>query len=688
MNRYLLTGVVILACICITISIAYACVYLYIDAEYEEYVGVGDPVYIYAWVSSGGPVTSWDWDWPSGFYNVDSDDDDYDSNWEGTCDTAGKYTIEVEATGPNGQDDDETYVYVVEVRLYPSKAFVPLYNDDENELVQVGVSLEPSELNTGKVILNASNNIRVWYDSGKQYEVTPLPTTWYVYRDQVPSSVWVGGTSPSSSIDDAWLEISYKTYWSPILDSETVNFTVLNVEITEPDGDGPPDFDHQFVFDEDIYQKATCTIDDVEGETGTEITALDNVLEWELDSVGRCVWESDPDPAVGSYVTFDYTDYEWPLNNSDFGQKALMLEHPDSGFTDTLTVEIFFAKNVAPPPPDDTPNWFYYWKEGGVVSDLDQSEEQGFFYESGGYSGWYQYWDDTLWVSDLAPESSGDVDVDLTNKYYQTSINTGPDGICDTVAVEPDEETGEEGDIQVYATYWPNPWSKPMGEPDAVAITDGGDGIQTTPGGDDQIVGSTITTGANGKCETNPAGTNDQYVWYGDIQMANGNGKPYTTCITAGTDGFLHSADNLDGSMRIGPPYSDDELDLTGANTEPFSIDLTGIYKCSVTCIHELKHRELYQNVKIGGSPPNIQYDDTYDGDYVKDYDEVNEYGGYHLDPQRKDTYDCYGESEEAQEVNSGVFDDNEFIAYITQGVGTVDSSIDWSDTDGTQWHQ
>lgn len=207
--------------------------------------------------------------------------------------------------------------------------------------------------------------------------------------------------------------------------------------------------------------------------------------------------------------------------------------------------------------------------------------------------------------------------------------------------------------------------------------------IQQAPGGDDEIDGSTITTGYNGVCETTPSG-NDSYAWYGDIQMALGNGKPYTICITAGNDGWLHSADDADGDMRIGDPYNNDELDFTGAQQVLFSIDLTGIYKCSVTCSHELKHQELYQKVYIGGTSPNRQHDPTADGDYVDDNDEVTVYGVYHLDPYRMATYVCL----ESQEINNGLTNDNEFIAYITQSLGSVNSSADWSDTDGAQWQQ
>jgi len=619
MNRYLLTGAVILACICIIISIAYACVYLDIDAEYEQYVGVGDTVYISAWVNEGGPVNEWYWDWPAAFGQDYQYDTDYDSDSWSSSNTAGKYTIEVEATGPNGEDDDETVVYVVDVSLNPSKEYVPLYNDDENELVQVGVSLEPSELNTGKVILDASDNIRVWYDSGKQYEVTPLPTTWYVYRDQVPSSVWVGGTSPSSSINDAWLKIEYKTYWSPILDSETVNFTVLDVDITEPTG---MNFDHQFAFE---GANAIC-IFDVDGETGTGITALDNNLEWEFEPLGDtyCEWKCEPNLPSNPYLGLgtDVTFWNggsggyrstgfYPLDN-DWGKKTLTLTHPESGFVDTLKLEIFFDPDVI---ISNIPHWFRYWGvQNGAVPEI-YSEGFGYRGDLTDYSGWYDG-NGNVFLCPWAPEPMENYSDTWYNMYYQTSVNTGPDGVCDTTALGDDIQVIDPGEGTV---------------PYAICITAGPDGW---------LHSNDITSYYGYHYDV------DKWMMprYGDYQW-----------------------------------LSDDELDLTNAMTVTFSINATGLEKCAITCIHEMTHRD---NDKPG-------FDDS-DSDGVIDTDEIdfriNGNEDPKLDLHRPKTY-LSRNPENNYRMNHDMDDDDEFTAYMSQHSGSEDPTKDWS-KGGEQWHK
>jgi len=117
MNRYLLNGAVILACICIIISIAYACVSLSIDAYSSVYIGAGNIAYLHAWVSAGGPAYEWNWIWPSGFNVTYLSDDQTDSYRHAWCDTAGIYDINVDADGPNGYDYDHTKVYVIDAEI-------------------------------------------------------------------------------------------------------------------------------------------------------------------------------------------------------------------------------------------------------------------------------------------------------------------------------------------------------------------------------------------------------------------------------------------------------------------------------------------------------------------------------------------------------------------------------------------
>ena len=300
--------------------------------------------------------------------------------------------------------------------------------------------------------------------------------------------------------------------------------------------------------------------------------------------------------------------------------------------TDTQVVEIFFhrdAYNHTGAGSGTTRNWYYYWKEGAVVSDLG----------SFGYDDWsdYGYYDPStgnLYVCNAAP-TSDQYTQPVQNRYYQRSINSGPDGIANTTAIE--------DDVQVIAVG--------RGEPNQTAITVGPNGIlNTTPGGDDIIKDSTIITGPNGVCNTSASGD--------DIQVIPvGQGKPYSIIITAGADNFLHTTKS-----------GDDELDLSNAQTVPHSVDFSGIDCCASTCAHELKHKELCEMPGIDS-----------DGDDIPDNYELS--SPYHLDPNRADTYDCAG--------TIGYGDDNEFLARLAgESPGARDPSKDWSDTNGKQWQQ
>ena len=77
---------------------------------------------------------------------------------------------------------------------------------------------------------------------------------------------------------------------------------------------------------------------------------------------------------------------------------------------------------------------------------------------------------------------------------FSACVNTGPDGIADSVAADGDEQRIPLG----------------QGEPHQAGIDDGGDGVldvaerpnQGAIGGDDEVVGLTVTTGANGILES------------------------------------------------------------------------------------------------------------------------------------------------------------------------------------------
>jgi hypothetical protein len=441
--------------------------------------------------------------------------------------------------------------------------------------------------------------------------------------------------------------------------SDSCTITVLHLEITSPT-EGSPSYENQFVL-RDTYSPPRLTIS-AEGTTGIQACNAD--LEWDLDwepwdvSPSTYTLTSDPASATGPDVEFTYQG-DWPWNNSDFGPKTLTLTHGPSGFSTTCTLEVFFDPEVVVvDSPPYTPNWFYYWQEGEVLSNMG-----GFQY--GGYNENYAGKFDAPWLylySPLAFEcDAGGLQTTCTNRFYGAVVNTGENGICDT--------TADPYDVQVIPVG--------EGEPHKVAITDGGNGLETTPAGDDQVVGTTITTGADGICQTTPAG-NDVYVYYGDIQMAYGNGKAYTTCITGGSDGYMHSAvDASDNSLL----ESDDVNDLSNAYTVAFDIPARGLYRTAIVCTHELTHQQVYG--WSGTHSDNDTIPDSYEVAY------------HHFDPERIHSYMADDtELDDWFRGEEGGHDDREAFAYVMQNVGsgatwhsTPDPDEDWSEG-GEQWHQ
>lgn len=121
MNRHFLTGAVIVACLCLVTGVSYACVplgiaiwntYHYVEVSNDN----SNTVSVTADVDYGGPVTTWDWSWSSGLVGTVTQTNDDDSTAEFWSDTAGTYTVDVDAWNSSGSNDDAwAYVKVVEV---------------------------------------------------------------------------------------------------------------------------------------------------------------------------------------------------------------------------------------------------------------------------------------------------------------------------------------------------------------------------------------------------------------------------------------------------------------------------------------------------------------------------------------------------------------------------------------------
>ncbi len=95
-----------------------------------------------------------------------------------------------------------------------------------------------------------------------------------------------------------------------------------------------------------------------------------------------------------------------------------------------------------------------------------------------------------------------------------TEVKTGANGICNTAAA------GD--DVQVIAQN--------QGEPNTTVITPGNNStLDTTAGGDDQVVGNTITSGADGIANTTAQADDVQVI-------VVGNGEANSVCITRGAN--------------------------------------------------------------------------------------------------------------------------------------------------------
>lgn len=160
--------------------------------------------------------------------------------------------------------------------------------------------------------------------------------------------------------------------------------------------------------------------------------------------------------------------------------------------------------------------------------------------------------------------------------------------------------------------------------------------------------------------------------------MAYGNGKAYTTCITGGSDGYMHSAvDASDNSLL----ESDDVNDLSNAYTVAFDIPARGLYRTAIVCTHELTHQQVYG--WSGTHSDNDTIPDSYEVAY------------HHFDPERIHSYMADDtELDDWFRGEEGGHDDREAFAYVMQNVGsgatwhsTPDPDEDWSEG-GEQWHQ
>lgn len=178
---------------------------------------------------------------------------------------------------------------------------------------------------------------------------------WEIDGTAVTSPYNTSSLTPGTHTATAYYEESYDPGGSCGV-REEMEFTILNVEITEPDEN--PVTDNNFTFDDQSPGECEVTA------TGTSgVAAEDPDLEWTLEAIAGATLTSNPDPAKGTNITFTYTTL--PTNNSEFGEKELALKHSDIPDTckDTQSVQIFFSEEENNNPGGAEPNWYYYWKQ-------------------------------------------------------------------------------------------------------------------------------------------------------------------------------------------------------------------------------------------------------------------------------------------------------------------------------------
>ena len=428
MNRHLLAGAAVLACLFI-INIAYACVEIDVRIwDYQKYVCVTEDienpvmVSVTAEVDYGGPATDWQWIWTRGLEcDEDIEENEYDSTAEFWSDTQGVYRVWAKAWNAMPSDDyDWADVYVIDVEIEDNPP-----DRDTPEYIAYG---------TGMNVYYKIEPTSGWTPSDVRLYIKDSTSTiirWVTLSNGLgeQTGYWDGkyAAGPWVEPGEYTAEIRVSKYGTYIY-SDPHTFYVLDVQITEPDGD--PEYDHQFSFNS--AGTGVCVIPETGYLTGTTgITALNADLKWTLSD--------HPSEPTGPEVTFTYTGL--PSSNSGFGTKTLTLTHQPSGLQDTMDLEIFFeqdAKNHPGAGAGTTTNYFYYWgQQYGAVPEI---YAVGFQYRDWDWpwndiSGRYYY--GTLYLCKWANYPYTITDP-WTNLYYKTSVNTGPDGVCNTPKREDD----------------------------------------------------------------------------------------------------------------------------------------------------------------------------------------------------------------------------------------------------------
>jgi len=192
---------------------------------------------------------------------------------------------------------------------------------------------------------------------------------------------------------------------------------------------------------------------------------------------------------------------------------------------------------------DSSVAWFYYYRTGAVVDTMGDGIHYTnalYTYEGGDACAWYDPETRRIFLHDDLYEAPSVPSIVVTNIYWQTSVLSGPDGICNSSWAGGD-------DVHVFNVGSGMPYQTCI-EPCH----------QLTPkGGDDRKNPGSIDTGPNGVCESIA-------TYPGDVQIIGWHqGLSHTVCVTAGANGYLDCANDVIELGNIGG--RDDEIDLSSA---------------------------------------------------------------------------------------------------------------------------
>jgi len=583
-------------------------------------------------------------------------------------------------------DSDYVKVYSVDCSISCSQPVVPV-----NGMAEVSLSVSPSDSTVMRAILRCDvgyDHIQVFTKSGDQYVPLSLPAVWGFDPplSALPGTIYVKGIAPSQSVNDVqlMLQVGPRSWWPRFVPTSTTNLTVVQLQITKTARSQGGDDKTDFSFDSNT--PGVCTVY-ATGTTG--FPTLDSNLRWSLGPISGS--SIDPNPGVGANVILTYSGL--PSSTPEFGPKTLRLWYV--GFDTQLdadaekTIRVFYEPGSTNNPgplgfnQERTPYWFCYWKEGRVVPDLadanfvyDSNQNYG-LYDPGSSAGQGQ-----LRVGPKAG-TNDDVNEVFRNHFYSTRLATGRNGVNDSP--------------RFLNPVWPiddvNLIDYNKGEPNAVAIVPGTDGIlqtQPKPGFDDERVSiggsDVITTGPDGRLNTLKH-VDDEYQVYlyngnmvtiSPLPLADGSGgggKPGTIAVEPGQDQWLDLYLYVRG---------DDEVDMSTLDFNDTRLNHNyigswqGVDICAITCLHEIKHMT---NDQLQGADSD---DDGIPNDYEGSSHSFLNYcikDTYNVDEHFLADYSQYGDDEFLCRMKEMDYVDPNSL----RTAGKTDPDKDWS-KGGKRW--